>query len=77
MNCFEIKVTQSDHHDNLSKAVFVIDAAKELKKHEEIHNNDIRGLSRSEMGVTGNGTRCKTCENTTKTELLRYITLNY
>ena len=73
MNCFEIKVTQSF----LSKAVFVIDAAKELKKHEEIYNTYIRRLSRSQMGVTGDGTRCKTCENTAKTELLRYIASKY
>ena len=78
MNCFEIKVTQSYHHDNLSKPVLVIDAAKELrkKKHKEIHNNYIRGLGRREIGVTGDGTRCKTWK-TAKTKLLRYITSKY
>ena len=34
-------------------------------------------LAAGEMGITGDGTRCKTCENTAKTELLRYITSKY
>lgn len=66
MNCFGIKVTQSSDHENLSKAVFVVDAEKQLKNRKEIHNNYVRALGRNDMGITGDGTRCKTCENTDK-----------